>query len=79
MAVLSADEFGVLLYPNEPEGRRWRGLRDSDNPHSYAAWSAAGADADEQWGYFGRFWTWASSVCAVWKPFDSDRAHRVGS
>jgi pimeloyl-ACP methyl ester carboxylesterase len=46
---------------------------DSDNPHSYAAWSAAGAAADAQFAPFGRIWTWASSICAAWPRGDSDR------
>ena len=57
---------------------------DSDNPGSYAAWSAAGAASDEQFGYFGRIWTWASSICADWLGADADRYmgpfdHRTGS
>ena len=46
---------------------------DSDNPHSYSAWSAAGAEADAAFGYFGRIWTWASSICAAWPSSDPDR------
>ena len=29
--------------------------------------------ADAQFGYFGRLWTWASSICAEWRGFDRDR------
>jgi pimeloyl-ACP methyl ester carboxylesterase len=46
---------------------------DSDNPHSYGAWSTAGAAADAAFGYFGRLWTWASSICAAWPTSDADR------
>jgi pimeloyl-ACP methyl ester carboxylesterase len=46
---------------------------DSDNPHSYSAWSTNGAAADASFGYFGRIWTWASSICAAWPTSDSDR------
>jgi TAP-like protein len=46
---------------------------DSDNPDTYEAWSDAGAAADEEFGYFGRLWTWVSSPCAVWTGFDEDR------
>jgi pimeloyl-ACP methyl ester carboxylesterase len=46
---------------------------DSDNPHSYGAWSSAGAAADAAFGYFGRIWTWASSICAAWPTSDADR------
>jgi pimeloyl-ACP methyl ester carboxylesterase len=46
---------------------------DADDPHSYAAWSAAGAASDAAYGTFGRIWTWASSICAAWPNSDSDR------
>jgi len=46
---------------------------DSDNPHSYAAWSTNGAAAEAAFGYFGRIWTWASSICAAWPNSDADR------
>ena len=46
---------------------------DSINPDSYAAWSAAGADADAHFGTFGRLWTWASAICADWPRGDADR------
>ena len=29
--------------------------------------------ADEEFGYFGRQWTWVTSPCAVWGGFDQDR------
>ena len=46
---------------------------DSVNPRSYVAWSVNGALADAQFGYFGRTWTWASSICAEWPGADRDR------
>jgi hypothetical protein len=46
---------------------------DSTNPRSYVAWSINGALADAQFGYFGRIWTWASSICAEWPRADADR------
>ncbi|WP_270040015.1 alpha/beta hydrolase [Solirubrobacter ginsenosidimutans] len=46
---------------------------DSNNPRLYAAWSINGALADAQFGYFGRLWTWASSICAEWPGRDKDR------
>ena len=46
---------------------------DSDNPDTYDAWVEAGADADAAHGYFGRIWTWASSICAEWPGADADR------
>ena len=46
---------------------------DSDNPHTYAAWSAAANDAEAQFAPFGRIWTWITSICAAWPGGDSDR------
>jgi pimeloyl-ACP methyl ester carboxylesterase len=46
---------------------------DSINPHHYAAWSINGALADAQFGYFGRPFTWGSSICAEWPGRDEDR------
>jgi len=62
-----------VLYPNFVEGFNGVICSDSVNPTGHAAWSLAGAEADEEFGYFGRLWTWASSTCAVWDGFDEDR------
>jgi pimeloyl-ACP methyl ester carboxylesterase len=59
-------------YRNWAEGFPGVVCSDSDNPDSYAAWSAAGAAADET-GYFGRIWTWSSSFCLPWAGADEDR------
>ena len=64
---------GFPRYPNFVEGFPAVACSDSVNPHSYSAWSQAGAAADAQFGYFGRMWTWVSSVCAAWPGTDSDR------
>ena len=64
---------GFPHYPNLVEGFPGVACSDSDNPDSYTAWSAAGAAADEQFGYFGRIWTWVSSICAEWTGADEDR------
>jgi pimeloyl-ACP methyl ester carboxylesterase len=64
---------GFPHYPNFVEGFPGVICADSDNPSSYAAWSAAGAAADAAFGYFGRIWTWVSSVCAEWYTSDDDR------
>jgi pimeloyl-ACP methyl ester carboxylesterase len=63
---------GFPHYSNQVEGFPAVACADSDNPDSYSAWSAAGAAADAT-GYFGRLWTWASSICAAWPRGDSDR------
>lgn len=60
-------------YPNAIEGGPSVFCSDSDNPDSYQAWSTQGAAADEQFGYFGRIWTWLSSICATWPGVDADR------
>jgi pimeloyl-ACP methyl ester carboxylesterase len=64
---------GFPRYPNFVEGFPAVICLDSDNPDSYAAWSSAGAAADAAFGYFGRIWTWISSVCAEWTRADADR------
>jgi pimeloyl-ACP methyl ester carboxylesterase len=64
---------GFPHYPNFVEGFPGVACSDSDNPDAYAAWSAAGAASDASFGYFGRIWTWASSLCAEWTGFDADR------
>ena len=60
-------------YENFVEGFPGVACSDSDNPDDYAAWSIAGARADARFGYFGRIWTWATSLCAEWRGFDHDR------
>src|SRR5207249_4418253 len=59
--------------PNFVEGFPGVACADSDNPDSYDAWSTQGALADEQFGYFGRIWTWVTSICAKWPGADADR------
>lgn len=57
---------GFPNYPNFLEGFPGVACSDSDNPSNYAAWSASADEAEAQFGYFGRIWTWASSICAQW-------------
>ena len=64
---------GFPRYPNFIEGFPAVACADSDNPDSYQAWVEAGAAADAAFGYFGRIWTWASSICAEWPGADADR------
>ena len=66
----AGDRAGV---PELPRGLPRRRLRGQHNPRHYAAWSINGALADAQFGYFGRLWTWASSICAEWPGHDEDR------
>ena len=60
-------------YPNFVEGSPGVFCFDSDNPSDPGAWSAAAREADRKFGYFGRPWTWISSICAVWPGEDHDR------
>jgi pimeloyl-ACP methyl ester carboxylesterase len=64
---------GFPRYYNLVEGFPAVACADSDNPHSYAAWSTAGAASEAAFGYFGRLWTWVSSICAAWPNADADR------
>jgi pimeloyl-ACP methyl ester carboxylesterase len=70
---LAGRRHRVIRYPNFVEGFPGVACSDSVNPDDHSFWSEAGAAADEQFGYFGRIWTWASSPCAVWEGFDADR------
>lgn len=64
---------GVPHYTNALEGFPGVACSDSDNPTSYAAWWDAGVAADQQYGYFGRLWTYVSSLCAAWPGGQSGR------
>ena len=63
---------GFPQYPNVLEGFPSVVCSDSDNPDSYAAWHAASL-AEDALGYFGRPWTWISSICVVWPGVGPDR------
>lgn len=67
---------GFPNYRNNVEAFPSIACSDSDNPSSYSAWSQQGALADQNFGYFGRIWTWISSICAKWPGFD--RARYIG-
>jgi hypothetical protein len=77
---------GDPAYRNSVEGFPGVNCSDSDNPDNYEAWSAAAAEAEEDFGYFGPPWTWISSICAQWPgsmasryagPFDAETANPV--
>lgn len=77
---------GFPNYPNYVEGFPGVACSDSNNPQDYAAWSAAAQAAEDEFGYFGPIWTWASSLCAQWigsmesryaGPFDRQTANPV--
>lgn len=46
---------------------------DTLNPRTVDAWPPAAAAADRAHPYFGRLWTWFSSVCVPWRAQDADR------
>jgi pimeloyl-ACP methyl ester carboxylesterase len=64
---------GFPRYFNAVENFPAIACADSDNPDSYDAWWEAGIAADATAPYFGRAWTWVSSICADWPFADSDR------
>ena len=70
---LAAGSLPEPRYPNFVEGFPSVSCSDSVNPDDHGYWSIAGAESDAQFGYFGRIWTWFSSICAVWQGFDQDR------
>ncbi|HSC67770.1 MAG TPA: alpha/beta hydrolase [Cellvibrio sp.] len=39
---------------------------DSDNPAQAEFWPLWADETEKQNGYFGRFWTWGSSICPHW-------------
>jgi pimeloyl-ACP methyl ester carboxylesterase len=64
---------GFPTYQNFVEAFPAVACEDGNNPTDYAIWSEQGAAADAEFGYFGRYWTWASSPCAQWPFADTDR------
>jgi pimeloyl-ACP methyl ester carboxylesterase len=70
---LSTGSLPEPRYPNFVEAFPGVSCSDSVNPDDHGYWSIAGAESDAQFGYFGRIWTWVSSICAVWQGFDQDR------
>jgi pimeloyl-ACP methyl ester carboxylesterase len=59
-------------YPNFVEGFPGVACSETHNPSSVGAWSRAGRAQDRQYPYFGRPWTWASSICEPWPGWDDD-------
>jgi pimeloyl-ACP methyl ester carboxylesterase len=60
-------------YPNFVEGGPGVFCSDSDNPANVGAWARAARAQDRQFRYFGRPWTWLSSICQPWPGRDADR------
>jgi pimeloyl-ACP methyl ester carboxylesterase len=60
-------------YPNLLESLPGVACSDSDNPDQVDAWRQAADTADRTAPYFGRYWTWFSSICQPWPGRDHDR------
>ena len=60
-------------YENRIEGLPGVACPDTDNPIGYGAWTPAAETAEQKFGYFGRLWTWRSSLCAEWRGRDAAR------
>jgi pimeloyl-ACP methyl ester carboxylesterase len=60
-------------YPNLLEGQFGVFCSDSDNPATVGAWKRAARASDRRFPYFGRPWTWLSSLCQPWPGRDADR------
>jgi pimeloyl-ACP methyl ester carboxylesterase len=60
-------------YFNELEGLPGVACSDSDNPEQVDAWQRAADATDRTAPYFGRYWTWFSSICQPWPGHDPDR------
>ncbi|MGA5298909.1 alpha/beta hydrolase [Nucisporomicrobium flavum] len=53
-------------YPNDVEGSPGVTCSDTLNPRAFGAWQRAADRAERRYGYFGRIWNWAWSVCRSW-------------
>jgi pimeloyl-ACP methyl ester carboxylesterase len=59
-------------YPNFVEGFPGVACSETHNPPNVGAWSKAARAQDRQYPYFGRLWTWVSSICQPWPGWDDD-------
>jgi pimeloyl-ACP methyl ester carboxylesterase len=60
-------------YQNYLEGFPGVACSDAVDPTSYQAWHDYGIIEDQEFGYFGRLWTWITSICAKWPGHDAER------
>jgi pimeloyl-ACP methyl ester carboxylesterase len=60
-------------YPNFVEGFPGVACSETDNPNNVGAWARAARAQDRQFRYFGRLWTWITSICQPWPGRDADR------
>ena len=59
-------------YPNFVEGFPGVSCSETHNPANVGAWARAARAQDRQFPYFGRPWTWFTSVCQPWPGWDRD-------
>ena len=59
-------------YPNFVEGFPGVACSETHNPSNVGAWSRAARAQDRQFPYFGRPWTWFTSICEPWPGWDDD-------
>jgi len=67
-----AGSFQREDYPNFVEGFPGVACSETDNPSNVGAWSRAARAQDRQFPYFGRPWTWFTSICEPWPGWDDD-------
>jgi pimeloyl-ACP methyl ester carboxylesterase len=60
-------------YPNFVEGFPGVACSETDNPANVSAWARAARASDRRFRYFGRLWTWITSICQPWPGQDADR------
>jgi pimeloyl-ACP methyl ester carboxylesterase len=60
-------------YANEIEAGPGVTCSETDNPDHVGAWRRVAHESDREDRYFGRPWTWLTSICQVWPGHDSDR------
>ncbi len=82
-AVARVPAFGTRLsaaraaaqepYPNEVDAEPGVTCSDTDNPSHVAAWRVVARVSDVLSPYFGRPWTWLTSICQQWPGNDADR------
>jgi pimeloyl-ACP methyl ester carboxylesterase len=59
-------------YPNFVEGFPGVACSETHNPSNVGAWARAARAQDRQFPYFGRPWTWFTSICEPWPGWDDD-------
>jgi pimeloyl-ACP methyl ester carboxylesterase len=59
-------------YPNFVEGFPGVACSETHNPSDVGAWARAARAQDRRFPYFGRPWTWFTSICQPWPGWDRD-------